>query len=165
MIVEFKLSEAALQWGIPAPASLGAAGYDLRACTQIDIVVQPNTQKTINTGVAIGLPDRSWVAYIFPRSGLAAKQSVTLQNCVGVIDSDYQGEIQVLLRNEGTEPLVISPGHRIAQMVFSRIEHPVVTNVREFTQGETQRGTDGLGSTGVETGMIFNAQTVYTEMV
>jgi dUTP pyrophosphatase len=151
MVVEFKvLDPDILLYGIPSTESLGAAGYDLRANIKNPILIQPQTTVKLPTGIAISTKDRFSAAFIFARSGLAAKFSITLQNGVGVIDSDYQGELQVLLRNEGTDSCKVNPGDRIAQLVFMKVEHPMVAIVQDFT-ALSIRGEDGFGSTGVET--------------
>jgi len=135
-------------YGLPATATPGAAGYDLRAAIDIPLVLHPERSYRIPTGVALDMGCRDLGAFIFPRSGLSAKYDLTLQNCVGVIDSDYQGEISVLLRNEGEDLYRINPGDRIAQMIFMPVVHPIVGIVQEFV-GATQRGTRGFGHTGI----------------
>ena len=151
MVVEFKvLDPDILLYGIPSTESLGAAGYDLRANIKTPILIQTQTTTKIPTGIAVSIKDRSSAAFIFARSGLAANFSITLQNGVGVIDSDYQGELQVLLRNEGTDSYKVNPGDRIAQLVFMKVDHPMVAVVQNFTD-DSIRGEGGFGSTGVET--------------
>jgi dUTP pyrophosphatase len=154
MVVEIKVMDPqVLMHGIPSTESLGAAGYDLRANLKEPIIIQPQTTVKIPTGVAIGIKDRSCAAFIFARSGLAANFSITLQNGVGVIDSDYQGELQVLLRNEGFDPYRVNPSDRIAQLVFMKVEHPMIAIVQQFTTSSV-RGEAGFGSTGVESRRI-----------
>lgn len=136
-----------LLYGIPTTETLGAAGYDLRACIEVPITILPDTTVKIPTGIAIHIKNRDLAGMIMPRSGLAANFSLTLQNAVGLIDSDYQGELQVLLRNEGRDIYRVMPGDRIAQLVFVPIKHPMVAVVQEFTP--TTRGSGGFGSTGI----------------
>ena len=135
-----------LLYGIPTTETAGSAGYDLRACIEDPITIPPDTMFKVPTGVAIYIENRAVAGMIMARSGLAANFSLTLQNSVGLIDSDYQGEIQVLLRNEGREPYKINPGDRIAQLVFVPVIHPMVSVVSSFEP--TDRGSGGFGSTG-----------------
>jgi dUTP pyrophosphatase len=146
-VIELKvLDPDILLYGIPSRESLGAAGYDLRACIKESIIVPSETTVKFPTGIAIYIKDIHTAALVFPRSGLAHKFSITLQNAVGLIDSDYQGEIQVLLRNEGSEPYKVNPGDRIAQLVFTPVFHPMVSIVQSFVSSD--RGAGGFGSTG-----------------
>lgn len=134
-------------YGLPSTATLGSAGYDLRAIIDEPILLPPDQSCKVPTGVAISIGHRDLAAFLFPRSGLAASYNLTLQNAVGVIDSDYQGEIKVLIRNEGDDTYKINPGDRIAQMVFIPVAHPVNRIVTEFEE-TTQRGAQGFGHTG-----------------
>lgn len=138
-----RLNENAI---LPERASAGAAGMDLHACIPGPVALAPRELVRIPTGLAIALPDEHTVALIFARSGLGIKHGVSLSNAVGVIDSDYRGEICVGLCNVGNAPYTIEPGERIAQMVLM----PVLNLPLEETDdlGETERGTGGLGSTG-----------------
>lgn len=133
---------------IPAPAyaTEGAAGMDLTACIDEDILIKKGETVLIPTGVAIALPDNSSVAYIYARSGLAIKHGIMLANGVGVVDSDYRGEVKVGLINLSNEDYVIKCGDRIAQMVFA----PVLIAETEVCDElpETKRGEGGFGSTG-----------------
>ena len=130
----------------PAYATAGAAGMDLRACLDTPLTLNPGDRVGVPTGFAIALPGPEWVAYIFARSGLGIKNGITLPNCVGVIDSDYRGEIVVALVNLGAEDYVIQPGERVAQLVIVPCAQP--TLVETETLPQTQRGTGGFGSTG-----------------
>jgi dUTP pyrophosphatase len=132
---------------IPKYETPGSAGIDLRANLEREIVVPPGNTVKVPTGWAMQLPDPKVVALLFARSGLAAKHGVALTNGVGVIDSDYRGEIQVLISNNGQEPFTIRHGDRIAQMLFL----PVMTAEFEVVEkiDETLRGEGGFGSTGV----------------
>ena len=138
-----RLNENAI---LPERASAGAAGMDLHACIPSPVTIAPRELVRIPTGLAIAMPDENMVALIFARSGLGIKHGVSLSNAVGVIDSDYRGEICVGLCNVGGEPYTIEPNERIAQMVLM----PVLNLPLEETDdlGETERGAGGFGSTG-----------------
>lgn len=133
---------------IPAPfyASSGAAAMDLCACIDAPLEISPQGRAVLPTGIAIALPSAEFVALVFARSGLGIKHGIVLSNGVGVIDSDYRGEIQVGLTNQSAAPYVIRPGDRIAQLAIV----PVVQAALELvaTLDETERGAGGLGSTG-----------------
>lgn len=133
---------------IPAPsyATSGAAGMDLTACVDEDILIKRGETVLIPTGIAIALPDNNSVAYIYARSGLAIKHGICLANSVGVVDSDYRGEVKVGLINLGKEDYTIRCGDRIAQMVFA----PVLIAETEVCDElpESERGEGGFGSTG-----------------
>ena len=133
---------------IPAPfyASAGAAAMDLCACMDEAVVLAPRSLVSIPTGIAIALPSAAYVALSFPRSGLGVKHGVSLSNGVGVIDSDYRGELRVGLTNLSDTPYTVQPGDRIAQLAVV----PVVQAQLEFCDAldETGRGAGGFGSTG-----------------
>ena len=133
---------------IPAPfyASAGAAAMDLCACTDVPVTLAPRGRATLPTGIAISLPSAEYVALVFARSGLSIKHGVALANGVGVIDSDYRGEIRVGLVNQSDEAYTVQPGDRIAQLAVV----PVVRAELELAEelDETARGAGGLGSTG-----------------
>ena len=133
---------------IPAPfyASAGAAAMDLCACVDEPVTVEPRALVSIPTGIAIALPSAEYVALVFARSGLGIKHGITLSNGVGVIDSDYRGEIQVGLTNLSDKPYTIHPGDRIAQLVVTPVVLPQLEWVEELD--DTDRGTGGFGSTG-----------------
>lgn len=130
----------------PAYATAGAAGMDLRACLDEPLTLNPGDRVGVPTGFAIALPGPEWVAYIFARSGLGIKNGITLPNCVGVIDSDYRGEIIVALTNLSDTPYTIQPGDRVAQLVISPVVQAQISLVDELD--ETDRGAGGFGSTG-----------------
>ena len=130
----------------PAYATAGAAGMDLRACLDTSLTLNPGDRVGVPTGFAIALPGPEWVAYIFARSGLGIKNGITLPNCVGVIDSDYRGEIVVALVNLSDTDYTIQPGDRVAQLVIMPVTQAEITVVDELD--ETERGTGGFGSTG-----------------
>ncbi|MHB1654574.1 MAG: dUTP diphosphatase [Desulfitobacteriaceae bacterium] len=135
------------QSALPVYATNGAAGVDLCASLDGETVIQPGQVAKVPTGLAMELPNPGIVALVCARSGLAAKHGISLANGVGVVDSDYRGEIQVLLINQGTEPFTIHAGDRIAQMLFIPILQAELEVVEELT--DTQRGRGGFGSTGI----------------
>ena len=129
---------------LPAYMTEGAAGMDLCADIAADMILAPMARVLIPTGIAIALP-MGFEAQIRPRSGLALKQGMTLVNSPGTIDADYRGEIQVIAINLGSEPIVIEPGQRIAQMIVQRIIRAEWQEVRELPSSERQAG--GFGHT------------------
>lgn len=133
---------------IPAPfyATPGAAAMDLHACIDEAVVIPAGERRVIPTGIAIGLPSADYVALVFARSGLGIKHGLAPANCVGVIDSDYRGEIMVGLQNSGKTDYTVQPADRIAQLAIM----PVVQAQVELCDDldETQRGAGGFGSTG-----------------
>lgn len=133
---------------IPAPfyASAGAAAMDLHACVEDAVTIAPGQRAVIPTGIAIALPDAGYVALVFARSGLGIKHGIAPANCVGVIDSDYRGEIMVGLQNSGTQPYTIQPADRIAQLMITPVFQAQITMVDELD--DTARGAGGFGSTG-----------------
>ena len=133
--------------GQPFYATKGSAGMDLSACIDEPIVIPKGEIRFVPTGIAVSLPSNEYVAYVYARSGLACKKGITLANCVGVIDSDYRGEIKCALINLGQEDFVVNHGDRIAQLVISPVCVAEI-NVKDILD-DTQRGTGGFGSTGV----------------
>ena len=133
---------------IPAPyyASRGAAAMDLHACLDEAVTIPAGGRALIPTGIAIALPSPDYVALIFARSGLGIKFGIAPSNCVGVIDSDYRGEIKVGLHNSGDADYTVQPGDRIAQMAILPVVQAVLEQADELD--ETERGTGGFGSTG-----------------
>ena len=130
----------------PRRATEGAAGMDLYACIDESITLAPQQLVIVPTGIAIELPDNGCAAFLYARSGLGVKHGICLANGVGVIDSDYRGEVCVGLCNVSDKPYVIAPGERIAQMVIAPVFTPDVVEVSELS--DTQRGAGGFGSTG-----------------
>ncbi len=130
---------------LPAYESDLAAGIDLRAAISEPITLQPLERILVKTGLFLELPAGT-EAQVRPRSGLALKQGITVLNAPGTIDADYRGEVGVILINLGAETAVISPGDRIAQLVFARYEQAIFEEVNELTA--TVRGAGGFGSTG-----------------
>ena len=131
---------------IPMRATSGSAGTDLYACIDEPITIESGDLKLIPTGIAIELPDSGTAAFVFARSGLGIKHGIAPSNAVGVIDSDYRGEICVGLTNHGTEPFVIEPDMRIAQLILMPVLTPQIIETDTLT--DTQRGENGFGSTG-----------------
>lgn len=130
---------------LPAYGTAEAAGADLYACLEEDVVIAPGQSAWISTGIALEVP-RGCAGLVYARSGLACKRGLAPANKVGVIDSDYRGPVTVVLHNHGQEPQTISNGERIAQLVIT----PVLTPPYEQTQelSDTSRGQGGFGSTG-----------------
>ena len=133
---------------IPLPkfATAGAACMDLCACIDAPVTLEAGARALIPTGIAIALPSADYVALVFARSGLGIKQGVCLSNGVGVIDSDYRGEIGVGLVNLGQSAYTVRPGDRIAQLMVTPVVQPTVAQVSELD--DTDRGAGGFGSTG-----------------
>lgn len=131
---------------IPQYATPGSAGMDLHACIDEPVTIAPGARVKVPTGLAIALPTPGYAAFLFPRSGLGVKWGVTLPNCVGVVDSDYRGEVIVGLVNLSDAPYTVQPGDRIAQMVILPVARADIQVVDELDQ--TQRGAGGFGSTG-----------------
>lgn len=133
---------------IPAPfyASAGAAAMDLHACLDEAVTLPAGGRAVVPTGIAIALPSAEYVALVLARSGLGIKHGVVPSNCVGVIDSDYRGEIMVGLYNSGESDYTVQPGDRIAQLMVVPVVQAKVTLVDELD--ETDRGAGGFGSTG-----------------
>jgi dUTP pyrophosphatase len=130
---------------LPAPASAGAAGADLRAAVERDLVLLPMARAAVPTGLQLEIP-LGWEGQVRPRSGLALRHGVTVVNAPGTIDSDYRGEVQVLLINLGADPFTIRRGERIAQLVLAPVAATRFVEVERL--GDTDRGDGGFGSTG-----------------
>ncbi|MFB9848215.1 dUTP diphosphatase [Oceanisphaera arctica] len=131
---------------LPAYATPGSAGLDLRACLDAPLELAPGETKLLPTGIAIHIADPGLCATILPRSGLGHKHGIVLGNLVGLIDSDYQGQLMVSCWNRGTEHFTIQPGERIAQLMILPVVQAQFTLVDEFDQSE--RGEGGFGSSG-----------------
>ncbi len=134
------------EFPLPAHATEGAAGVDLRACLNEKLQLDPGQTALIPTGMAVHIEDPELAAMILPRSGLGHKNGIVLGNLVGLIDSDYQGEIMVSCWNRGSEAFVIEPGVRLAQMVFVPVVQVDFEVVKEFAT--SRRGAGGFGHTG-----------------
>jgi dUTP pyrophosphatase len=146
MNVKIKIKYLRENASMPVYATPGSAAADLKACTDKPVTIEPGEIVSLPTGVALSAERDDMVGLICGRSGMGTKYGVTLANGVGVVDSDYRGEIRVSLINRGTEPYVVHPGDRIAQFMFI----PVFTAefIETETLGETERGSGGFGSTG-----------------
>lgn len=144
--VDVKLLDPRLRDQPPHYATAGSAGLDLRACIAEPVTIQPGETLLIPTGVAIHLADPQLAAMILPRSGLGHRHGIVLGNLVGLIDSDYQGEIMVSTWNRGREAFTLQPLDRLAQLVVVPVLQIAFNVVEEFA--ETARGDGGFGSTG-----------------
>lgn len=144
MQVKYKLLDPRAK--APAYATPGAAAADLCAVLDAPLTLEPDQRAMVPTGLAIELPGPDCVALVYARSGLAIKQGVTLSNCVGVIDSDYRGEIKVGLVNLGAAPVTLAPGERVAQLCIAPVWQAAFAPAQELS--DTDRGAGGFGSTG-----------------
>ena len=146
--VEYKILDPRIGEVFPLPtyATSGSAGMDLRACLDQALTLNPGDTQLIPTGLAIHIGDPSLAAVILPRSGLGHKHGVVLGNLVGLIDSDYQGQLMISCWNRGQQSFVIEPGERIAQMVFVPVLQVELAAVDDFDQ--SARGTGGFGHSG-----------------
>ncbi len=133
---------------LPTRGTVGSAGMDLYACIDEPITLKGGDKAVIPTGIAIGLDTPEYAAFVYARSGLAIKHGIGLLNSVGVIDSDYRGEICVGVINQLKEPYTIEPFERIAQMVIQPVALPELVEVESLD--ETDRGAGGFGSTGTK---------------
>lgn len=131
---------------LPAYATAGAAAMDLCACMEEPVTLAPGGRQGIPTGIAIALPGPEYVALVCSRSGMGTRHGITLSNSVGVIDSDYRGELKVPMVNLGQEPYTIQPGERVAQLCIAPVYTAAFAPVQEL--GDTTRGEGGFGSTG-----------------
>ncbi len=131
---------------LPQYATTGAAGLDLRACLDAPLVLKPGDSQLVPSGLAIHIGDPGFAAVVLPRSGLGAKHGIVLGNLVGLIDSDYQGQVLVSVWNRGQAAFTIQPMDRIAQLVVVPVEQVEFNVVEEF--GLSSRGAGGFGSTG-----------------
>jgi len=146
--VDVRILDARLTDQIPTYATPGAAGLDLRACIDGAIELKAGETELVPTGLAIHLADPSLAAIVLPRSGLGHKHGIVLGNLVGLIDSDYQGQIFVSVWNRGSEPFTVQPMQRIAQLVFVPVLQVRLNPVEAFA--ESERGPGGFGSTGTQ---------------
>ena len=144
--IELKLLDARLADQLPAYATPGSAGLDLRACLDQAVELAPGQTALIPTGLAVHIGDAGLAAMILPRSGLGHKHGIVLGNLVGLIDSDYQGELMVSCWNRGQTPFTIAIGERIAQLVLVPVVQAHFELVEQFD--ETQRGSGGFGHSG-----------------
>ena len=148
MHIDIKIINPLIKDQLPHYATAGSAGLDLRACISEKIILEPGQTVLIPTGLAIHLADTNYAAMILPRSGLGHKHGVVLGNLVGLIDSDYQGELMVSTWNRGNTPFTIEPFERIAQMVIVPVVQAQFNLVEDFNASD--RGAGGFGSTGTK---------------
>src|SRR5882757_4835374 len=144
--IDVKILDARLRDQLPAYATGGAAGLDLRACIDAPVLLHPGQTQLIPSGIAIHLADPGYAALVLPRSGLGHKHGIVLGNLVGLIDSDYQGQLFVSCWNRGQTSFTIQPGERIAQLVIVPVLQVAFDIVPSFTTSE--RGAGGFGSSG-----------------
>ena len=144
--IDVKVLDARMAEHLPAYATPGSAGLDLRACLDEAIVLQPGQTALIPTGLSVHIADPGLAAILLPRSGLGHKHGIVLGNLVGLIDSDYQGPLMVSCWNRGSTPFTVEPMERIAQMVIVPVVQARFRRVDAF--GASDRGAGGFGSTG-----------------
>jgi dUTP pyrophosphatase len=146
--IQLKILDAKIGSSIPMPtyATQGSAGLDLRVCINESIQIAPQETILLPTGISIYIANPTLAAVILPRSGLGHKNGIVLGNLVGLIDSDYQGELKISCWNRSNDHFSINPGDRIAQLVFVPIVQVAFDVVTDYT--ETERGIDGFGSSG-----------------
>jgi dUTP pyrophosphatase len=145
-VVDVRILDARMAGQLPAYATPGSAGLDLRACLDAPLVLAPGDAALIPTGLAIHIGDPGLAAMLLPRSGLGHKHGIVLGNLVGLIDSDYQGPLMVSCWNRGREPYTVQPLERIAQMVIVPVVQAALRVVETFDA--SARGEGGFGSTG-----------------
>ena len=148
MKVQVKVLDARLgqEWPMPTYATAGSAGLDLRACVDESIQIEPGQTVLVKTGLAIYIQDTAFAGLILPRSGLGHKHGIVLGNLVGLIDSDYQGELMVSVWNRSQTTFTLEPGERLAQYVLVPVVQAEFEQVDEFVA--TERGAGGFGHTG-----------------
>lgn len=145
-MMEIKVKKLKENAKLPQRATEGSAGYDLFACMEESVIIKPHGIAKIPTGIAVAIEDKNMALFIYARSGLASKYGIAPANCVGVVDSDYRGEIMVPLINLGNEYYTVEPGQRIAQMILAPVFLPDLIETDELPA--TGRGEGGFGSTG-----------------
>jgi dUTP pyrophosphatase len=144
--LDIKILDARLHDSPPAYSTAGSAGLDLRACLEAPLPLAPGATALVPSGIAIHLADPGYCALVLPRSGLGHRHGIVLGNLVGLIDSDYQGQLMVSLWNRGSEPFVVQPMDRIAQLIVVPVVQVTLNVVDSF--GASERGAAGFGSTG-----------------
>lgn len=144
--LEVRVLDPRIREHLPKYATAGAAGLDLRACIDAALELRPGDSQLVHTGLAINLGDPALAAVVLPRSGLGAKHGIVLGNLVGLIDSDYQGEVMVSVWNRGGAAFTIQPLERIAQLVVVPVVQVELAVVEQFAV--SARGSGGFGSTG-----------------
>ncbi|MDR3770529.1 MAG: dUTP diphosphatase [Sutterella sp.] len=148
LTIDLKVLDERMRAHLPAYATPGSAGLDLRALLDAPITIAPGETVLVRTGLAIHIGAPGYAAVILPRSGLGHKKGIVLGNLVGLIDSDYQGELMISTWNREQEPFVLEPFERLAQLVVMPVVQPQFKLVDEFV--ESERGTGGFGSTGTK---------------
>jgi len=146
--LDIKILNPRIKEQLPEYSTPGSAGLDLRACIEESMVIAPGETKLIATGIAINIQNPEYAALILPRSGLGHKHGIVLGNLVGLIDSDYQGELMVSVWNRGTTSFELNPFERIAQLVIVPVAQVAFNIVDEFES--SSRGDGGFGSTGTK---------------
>lgn len=144
--IQVKLVDQRMRDYLPAYATAGSAGLDLRACLDTPLTLAPGDTQLVGTGLAIHIGDPGYAAMILPRSGLGHRHGIVLGNLVGLIDSDYQGELMVSIWNRSTQPFTLQPMDRMAQLVIVPVVQVNFDLVETFK--ESHRGAGGFGSTG-----------------
>lgn len=144
--MELKIKRLNPKAKLPTRGTPGSAGMDLYACIEDSVTIAPGELRIIPTGIAIALPDKGHAAFLYARSGLGVKHGICLSNGVGVIDSDYRGEVCAGLCNVSDKPYTVEPFERIAQMVIAPVVIPEIIETDELD--DTERGGSGFGSTG-----------------
>ena len=146
MKLDLKILDARMREQLPAYATTGSAGLDLRACLDEPLTLEPGQTALVPTGLAIHVGDPGYAALILPRSGLGHKHGIVLGNLVGLIDSDYQGQLMISTWNRGQTTFTLNPMERLAQLVIVPVVQAEFNIVDDFAQSE--RGAGGFGSTG-----------------
>ncbi|MBL0944438.1 MAG: dUTP diphosphatase [Hydrogenophaga sp.] len=147
MLIDVKVLDPRMADQLPAYATPGSAGLDLRACLDAPLTLEPNAWQLVPTGLAVHLADPGYAALILPRSGLGHKHGIVLGNLVGLIDSDYQGQLMVSAWNRSDVAFTLQPMERLAQMVIVPVVQARFNVVNDFS-AESARGAGGYGSTG-----------------
>lgn len=148
MHIDVRILDERMREAMPAYATPGSAGLDLRALLDEPLTIEPGETVLVRTGIAIHIGNPGYAAMILPRSGLGHKKGIVLGNLVGLIDSDYQGELMISTWNRGKETFVLNPMERLAQLVIVPVMQPEFRLVDSFE--ESERGTGGFGSTGTK---------------
>ena len=144
--IDYKILNPLIKEHLPSYGSAGSAGLDLRACIEKELIINPGETELIPSGISIYIKNPGYAALILPRSGLGHKHGIVLGNLVGLIDSDYQGELLISCWNRGDKEFIINPLERIAQLVLVPVYQASFNLVNDFEISE--RGEDGFGSTG-----------------
>ena len=146
--IDIKILDSRMKDLLPAYATQGSAGLDLRACIDQAITIEAGATVLIPTGLAIHVADPGYCAMILPRSGMGHKHGIVLGNLVGLIDSDYQGQLMVSTWNRGQQPFTLAPMERLAQLIIVPVLQVAFNVVDDFGAQHSERGTGGFGSTG-----------------